>query len=97
MYRPTSAQVCKHPFFWDAQKRLDFLVNLSDRLEQVHIYVYTYLYLHICIYICIYIYYIYIYIYIYVYINVYIYIYIYIIVSDLFTVIYLSKHHHYYC
>ena len=27
-------QVCKHPFFWDSQKRLEFLVNISDRLEQ---------------------------------------------------------------
>ena len=28
------SQVCKHPFFWDSQKRLEFLVNISDRLEQ---------------------------------------------------------------
>lgn len=26
--------MCKHPFFWDSQKRLEFLVSLSDRLEQ---------------------------------------------------------------
>ena len=26
--------MCKHPFFWDSQKRLEFLVNISDRLEQ---------------------------------------------------------------
>ena len=32
--RPTAAQVCRHPFFWSAQRRLEFLVDLSDRLEQ---------------------------------------------------------------
>eukprot|EP01041_Mallomonas_annulata_P002756 gene2756-5426_t len=31
--RPTAAQVCHHPFFWVAQKRLEFLVDFSDRLE----------------------------------------------------------------
>ena len=31
--RPTAAQVCRHPFFWSAQRRLEFLVDLSDRLE----------------------------------------------------------------
>jgi hypothetical protein len=32
--RPTSAQVCGHPFFWSTSRRLEFLVELSDRLEQ---------------------------------------------------------------
>lgn len=32
--RPTSSQLCSHPFFWPAAKRLDFLVELSDRLEK---------------------------------------------------------------
>ena len=31
--RPSARQVCHHPFFWSAQKRLDFFVQLSDRLE----------------------------------------------------------------
>jgi serine/threonine protein kinase len=31
--RPSAAEVCKHPFFWSAQKRLDFFVELSDFLE----------------------------------------------------------------
>jgi len=31
--RPSSAQVCHHPFFWSYAKRLDFLTELSDRLE----------------------------------------------------------------
>ena len=31
--RPTAAQVCKHPFFWEPAKRLAFLCELSDRLE----------------------------------------------------------------
>jgi serine/threonine protein kinase len=31
--RPMASQVCNHPFFWLSQKRLDFLVELSDRLE----------------------------------------------------------------
>lgn len=31
--RPTAAQVCVHPFFWDAARRLAFLCQLSDRLE----------------------------------------------------------------
>jgi hypothetical protein len=26
--------VCRHPFFWDSHKRLEFLVSISDRLEQ---------------------------------------------------------------
>ena len=31
--RPTAKEVCSHPFFWPASKRLDFLTDLSDRLE----------------------------------------------------------------
>jgi len=31
--RPSSSQVCSHPFFWSYAKRLDFLTELSDRLE----------------------------------------------------------------
>jgi len=31
--RPTAAYVCAHPFFWPVDKRLDFLVQFSDRLE----------------------------------------------------------------
>jgi len=31
--RPTAAQVCDHPFFWSATKRLSFLCEFSDRLE----------------------------------------------------------------
>lgn len=31
--RPTATQVYKHPFFWTFQYRLDFMVELSDRLE----------------------------------------------------------------
>ena len=30
----SSSQVCRHPFFWDSHKRLEFLVSISDRLEQ---------------------------------------------------------------
>ena len=26
--------MCRHPFFWDSHKRLEFLVSISDRLEQ---------------------------------------------------------------
>ncbi|CAM9917432.1 unnamed protein product, partial [Phaeothamnion confervicola] len=32
--RPTTAEVCRHPFFWDDERRLAFLMDLSDRLEQ---------------------------------------------------------------
>jgi hypothetical protein len=32
--RPSSGQVCGHPFFWSWARRLEFLVELSDRLEQ---------------------------------------------------------------
>jgi serine/threonine protein kinase len=32
--RPSSSQVCAHAFFWPAARRLDFLVEFSDRLEQ---------------------------------------------------------------
>ena len=31
--RPTAAYVCAHPFFWPVDKRLEFLVQFSDRLE----------------------------------------------------------------
>ena len=31
--RPSARQLCRHPFFWTAQRRLDFLVELSDLLE----------------------------------------------------------------
>jgi serine/threonine-protein kinase/endoribonuclease IRE1 len=31
--RPTSKEVCQHPFFWDSQKKLAFLCDFSDRLE----------------------------------------------------------------
>jgi len=31
--RPTANEVCKHPFFWDSQKKLVFLCDFSDRLE----------------------------------------------------------------
>ena len=31
--RPSARQLCKHPFFWTSQRRLDFLVELSDFLE----------------------------------------------------------------
>lgn len=33
--RPSAGEVCKHPFFWDEEKRLSFLLEFSDRLEQV--------------------------------------------------------------
>ena len=31
--RPTSRAVLRHPFFWDDDRRLTFLVDFSDRLE----------------------------------------------------------------
>jgi len=31
--RPSASEVCSHPFFWQASKKLDFLTELSDRLE----------------------------------------------------------------
>mmetsp|Transcript_21185 Transcript_21185/g.52092 ORF Transcript_21185/g.52092 Transcript_21185/m.52092 type:complete len:1404 (+) Transcript_21185:1446-5657(+) len=31
--RPTAKEICEHPFFWDPQKRLSFLCDVSDRLE----------------------------------------------------------------
>ena len=31
--RPTAFQISKHPFFWNSQKRLDFLISFSDRIE----------------------------------------------------------------
>ena len=32
--RPSAAMVLSHPLFWSDQERLDFLVDLSDRVEQ---------------------------------------------------------------
>ena len=32
--RPTAAEACDHPFFWNRDKRLGFLVDFSDRLER---------------------------------------------------------------
>jgi len=32
--RPSSVQVCHHPFFWTTSKRLEFLNDFSDRLEK---------------------------------------------------------------
>lgn len=32
--RPTAAQVLQHPFFWDAEKKLDFLSIASDYFDQ---------------------------------------------------------------
>ena len=32
-FRPTSAEVCHHPFFWSASRRLDFFTDLSDLIE----------------------------------------------------------------
>ncbi|CAN0439544.1 unnamed protein product, partial [Ectocarpus sp. 12 AP-2014] len=32
--RPSAGEVCKHPFFWNEEKRLSFLLEFSDRLEQ---------------------------------------------------------------
>jgi len=31
--RPNASQVCNHPFFWTESKRLNFVCDLSDRLE----------------------------------------------------------------
>ena len=31
--RPSAGQVSQHPFFWTSQRRLEFLVDFSDRLE----------------------------------------------------------------
>lgn len=31
--RPTASQICEHPFFWSSERRLNFLCDLSDRLE----------------------------------------------------------------
>lgn len=31
--RPTAKQICDHPFFWPADRRLAFLCDFSDRLE----------------------------------------------------------------
>jgi serine/threonine protein kinase len=32
--RPSSRQVCNHPFFWPSSRRLEFLTDFSDRLEK---------------------------------------------------------------
>ena len=31
--RPTAKQVCEHPYFWSAERRLAFLCDVSDRIE----------------------------------------------------------------
>jgi hypothetical protein len=31
--RPSAAELCRHPFFWDDARRLHFLMDFSDRLE----------------------------------------------------------------
>lgn len=31
--RPSATQICNHPFFWDALRRLSFICDFSDRLE----------------------------------------------------------------
>jgi serine/threonine protein kinase len=31
--RPEADEILSHPYFWDAQKRLTFLTDLSDRME----------------------------------------------------------------
>lgn len=31
--RPTAKQICEHPYFWTAHRKLSFLCDLSDRLE----------------------------------------------------------------
>lgn len=31
--RPTTKQICEHPFFWSLQRKLSFVCDLSDRLE----------------------------------------------------------------
>lgn len=33
LLRPTSDEVCGHPFFWTASSKLNFLVEFSDRME----------------------------------------------------------------
>lgn len=37
MLRPTSQQIQQHPFFWENKQKLDFLLELSDRLENEQI------------------------------------------------------------
>jgi serine/threonine-protein kinase/endoribonuclease IRE1 len=32
--RPSANQVCNHPFFWSSSKRLEFLIDLSDKIDQ---------------------------------------------------------------
>eukprot|EP01038_Epipyxis_sp_PR26KG_P006944 gene6944-9498_t len=34
LLRPSSNEICYHSFFWPTDKRLEFLVEFSDRLEQ---------------------------------------------------------------
>jgi serine/threonine protein kinase len=34
MRRPNGREICQHPFFWSSSKRLDFLIEFSDRVEQ---------------------------------------------------------------
>eukprot|EP00977_Amphora_coffeiformis_P014906 scaffold4244_cov167-Amphora_coffeaeformis.AAC.19 len=31
--RPTARQICEHPYFWSADRRLAFLCDVSDRIE----------------------------------------------------------------
>ena len=31
--RPNTKQILKHPFFWSVEKKLDFLLKVSDRFE----------------------------------------------------------------
>ena len=31
--RPTAKEICLHPFFWNSQKKVAFLCDISDRLE----------------------------------------------------------------
>ena len=33
-YRPTSKEVLKHAFFWDESKKLEFICDISDRVEK---------------------------------------------------------------
>jgi serine/threonine-protein kinase/endoribonuclease IRE1 len=33
-FSPNAIQVLKHPYFWDEKRRLDFILEFSDRLNQ---------------------------------------------------------------
>jgi serine/threonine-protein kinase/endoribonuclease IRE1 len=33
VYRPDTAKLSRHPYFWDAEKRLEFILSVSDRFE----------------------------------------------------------------